>query len=45
MTVFKFVKKMFFIGLTILSSFINASLLNAILLNATTLSYISMKKQ
>ena len=31
-------KKLFFIGLTILSSFTNASLLNAIPLNATTVS-------
>ena len=37
---FRFVRKMFFIGLTILSNFTNA-----IPLNATTLSCISMKNQ
>ena len=45
MKVFRIVKKLFFIGLTILSNFTNASLLNAILLNATTLSCISMNQK
>ena len=50
MKVFRFIKKMLFIGLTILSNFTNTSLLNAIplsaaSLNATTLSCISMKNQ
>ena len=40
MKIFKFVKKVFFIGLTILSDFTNASSLNAI-----SLSCISMKNQ
>ena len=38
-------KKCFFIGLTILSSFTNASLLNATPLNTTTLCCISMSNQ
>ena len=42
---FKFIKKVFFIGLTILSSFTNASLLNATPLNTTTLCCISMSNQ
>ena len=45
MKVFRIVKKLFFIGLTILSNFTNASLLNAIPLNATTLSCISMNQK
>ena len=50
MKVFRFIKKMLFIGLTILSNFTNTSLLNAIplsaaSLNVTTLSCISMKNQ
>ena len=45
MKVFRIVKKLFFIGLTILSNFTNASLLNAIPLNATTLSCISMNRK
>ena len=45
MKLFRFVKKVFFTGLTILSNFTNASLLNAIPLNATTLSYISVNNQ
>ena len=40
MKIFRFVKKVFFIGLTILSSFTNANSLNAI-----TLSCISMNKE
>ena len=40
MKIFRFVKKVFFIGLTILSNFINANSLNAI-----PLSCISMKNQ
>ena len=40
MKIFRFVKKVFFIGLTILSNFTNASWLNAI-----SLSCISMKNQ
>ena len=40
MKIFRFVKKVFFIGLTILSNFTNASSLNAI-----PLSCISMKNQ
>ena len=40
MKIFRFVKKVFFIGLTILSSFTNANSLNAI-----PLSCISMKNQ
>ena len=40
MKIFKFVKKVFFIGLSILSNFTNVSLLNAI-----PLSCISMKNQ
>ena len=38
MKIFRFVKKVFFIGLTILSNFKNA-------LNAVSLNYISMKNQ
>ena len=50
MKVFRFIKKMLFIGLTILSNFTNTSLINAIplsaaSLNVTTLSCISMKNQ
>ena len=45
MKVFRIVKELFFIGLTILSNFTNASLLNAIPLNATTLSCISMNRK
>ena len=45
MKLFRFVKKVFFTGLTILSNFTNASLLNAIPLNATTLSCISVNNQ
>ena len=45
MKAFRFVKKLFFIGLLIQSNFTNASLLNAIPLNATTLSCISMNNQ
>ena len=40
MKIFRFVKKVFFLGLTILSNFINANSLNAI-----PLSCISMKNQ
>ena len=40
MKMFRFVKEVFFVGLTILSSFTNA-----IPLNATTLSCISMSQQ
>ena len=40
MQIFRFVKKVFFLGLTILSNFIDANSLNAI-----PLSCISMKKQ
>ena len=40
MKIFRFVKKVFFVGLTILSSFTNANSLNAI-----PLSCISMKNQ
>ena len=40
MQIFRFVKKVFFVGLTILSNFTNASPLNAIPLNC-----ISMKNQ
>ena len=42
---FKSIKKVFFIGLTILSSLTNASLLNATPMNTTTLSCISMSNQ
>ena len=45
MKVFRFIKKVFFIGLTILSSFINANPLNAVPLNAKKLSCISMNNQ
>ena len=45
MKLFRFVKKVFFTGLTIQSNFTNASLLNAIPLNATTLSCISMNQK
>ena len=45
MKVFRIVKKLFFIGLTILSNFTNASLLNAIPLNATALNCISMNQK
>ena len=46
MKIFRFVKKVFFIGLTILSDFINTnSPLNAIILNAIPSSSISMKNQ
>ena len=40
MKIFRFVKKVFFIGLTIFSNFTNVNLLNAIPLN-----FISMKNQ
>ena len=40
MKIFEFIKKVFFVGLTILSSFTNANSLNAI-----PLSCISMKNQ
>ena len=40
MKIFRFVKKVFFIGLTILSDFTNASSVNAI-----SLSWISIKNQ
>ena len=43
MKIFRFVKKVFFIGLTILSDFINANSLSAAPLNANSLSCISMK--
>ena len=45
MKVFRFVKKIFFIGLTILSNFTNINLLNAIPLNTIPLSCISMNNQ
>ena len=46
MKIFRFVKKVFFLGLRILSSFINEnSLLNAVSLSATPLNCISMKNQ
>ena len=45
MKTFRFVKKMFFMGLTILSSFTNAIPWSATPLNATTLSCISMNNQ
>ena len=45
MKVFRFIKKVFFIGLTILLSFTNANPLNAIPLNAKKLSCISMNNQ
>ena len=46
MKIFRFVKKVFFLGLTILSNFINEnSLLNAIPSSATPLNCISMKNQ
>ena len=46
MKIFRFVKKLFFVGLAILSNFINEnSLLNAIPLSATPLNCISMKNQ
>ena len=45
MKVFRFVQKIFFIGLTILSNFTNINLLNAIPLNTIPLSCISMNNQ
>ena len=46
MKIFRFVKKVLFLGLRILSSFINEnSLLNAVPLSATRLNCISMKNQ
>ena len=45
MKIFRFVEKVFFIGLTILSDFINANSLSAAPLNANSLSCISMKNQ
>ena len=41
MKIFRFVKKVFFLGLTILSNFINENSL----LSATPLNFISMKNQ
>ena len=44
MKIFRLVKKVFFVGLAILSNFMNeSSLLNAIPLSATSLNCISMK--
>ena len=45
MKIFGFVKKVFFIRLTILSNFTNANSLSAAPLNAIPLSCISMKNQ
>ena len=45
MKIFRFVKKVFFVGLTISSSFANADSLSAVSLNAIPLSCISMKNQ
>ena len=45
MKIFRFVKKVFFVGLTILSSFANADSLSAVSLNAIPLSCISMKNR
>ena len=45
MKIFGFVKKVFFIRLTILPNFTNANSLSAALLNAIPLSCISMKNQ
>ena len=44
MKIFEFVKKLFFIGLTILSSFTNANSLNAIPLSCISMSNKSVKQ-
>ena len=44
MKIFRFVKKVFFIGLTILSSFTNANSLNAIPLSCISMSNQELKQ-
>ena len=44
MKIFRFVKKLFFIGLTILSSFTNANSLNAIPLSCISMSNQELKQ-
>ena len=44
MKIFRFVKKLFFVGLTILSSFTNANSLNAIPLSCISMSNQELKQ-